>query len=373
MTSTFPSVFAVKDNYQIFVPSPEPSLMWVKVGDKCYYDHSNGILRSNTILHKVTVPMTALDGAGEYTVCTRKIIERKPYFPTAEDTAEATYKFRPLRGDSFRAYHISDSHNMVEMPIAAAEVFGDIDLLVLNGDVPNHSGAIENFMSIYEISGRVTKGEIPCVFSRGNHDMRGFYAENIADYTPTDGGKSYFTFRLGSLWGIVLDCGEDKPDTNDEYGGTICCHQFRLEQTEFIKKVIANAENEYLAEGVTHRVVIAHNPFTKNIEFPFNIERELYGEWARLLKQEIKPEVFLAGHFHLLQVEYPGCPTDALGHPCPVIIGGVSVHEKCIVDGRSVYKEVYFGGAGFDFAPDEIKVTFTTSRDGVLRSEIIKI
>jgi len=373
MSTAFPSVFAVKDTYRIFLPSTEPSLMWVKVGDKCYYDHSNGILRSNTILHKVTVPMTALDGAGEYRVCTRKIIERKPYFPTAEDTVEVTYKFRPLRGDSFRVYHISDSHNMVEMPIEACERFGYIDLLVLNGDIPNHSGAIENFMSIYEISGRITKGEIPAIFSRGNHDMRGFYAENIADYTPTDGGRSYFTFRLGSLWGIVLDCGEDKPDTSDEYGGTICCHEFRLEQTNFIKEVIANAENEYLADGVSHRIVIAHNPFTKDIAPPFNIERELYGEWASMLKNEIKPEVFLAGHFHALCVEYPGCSTDALGHPCPVVIGGISVHRKECADGHSVYREVYFGGAGFEFTPKEIKVTFTTSNDGAVGSETIKI
>ena len=361
MNNTFPSVFAVNKNYQIFVPAASPSLMWVKVGDKCYYDHSNGILRSNTILHKVTVPLKALDEAGEYTVCTRKIIERKPYFPTAEDVVEATYKFRPLRGDSFRVYHISDSHNMIEQPVAACENFGDIDLLVLNGDVPNHSGAIENFMSIYEISGRITKGEIPVIFSRGNHDMRGFYAENIADYTPTD-GRSYFTFRLGSLWGIVLDCGEDKPDTSEEYGGTICCHEFRLEQTEFIKNVIANAENEYLAEGITHRVVIAHNPFTKAIGAPFDIERELFSEWARLLKDEIKPEVFLSGHFHALCVEYPCADTDALGHPCPIVIGGLPKH-----------KEDYFGGAGFDFSPDEINVTFTDNRDGIIRSEKIKL
>ena len=192
--------------------------------------------------------------------------------------------------------------------------------------------------------------------------MRGFYAENIADYTPTDRSRSYFTFRLGSLWGIVLDCGEDKPDTSDEYGGTICCHEFRLEQTEFIKEVIANADKEYLADGISHRVVIAHNPFTKDIAAPFNIERELFSEWARLLKDEISPEVFLAGHFHALEVEYPGCPTDALGHPCPIVIGGLPRH-----------KEDYFGGAGIEFSNDEIKVSFTDNKVGEIKSEIIKI
>jgi LacI family transcriptional regulator len=59
--------------------------MWVKVGDNVYYDDCNGILRSNTNMHKVELPMEVLDAAKEYTVVYRKMIERAPYFPTSED------------------------------------------------------------------------------------------------------------------------------------------------------------------------------------------------------------------------------------------------------------------------------------------------
>ena len=63
-----PAVFAVKNEYQIMIPVREPSIFWVQVGNEIYYDESNGILRSDTDLHKVTVPMAALDTAGEYTI-----------------------------------------------------------------------------------------------------------------------------------------------------------------------------------------------------------------------------------------------------------------------------------------------------------------
>ena len=91
-----PTVFAVENDYKIFIPVTSSCVMWVKVGDECYYDHSNGILRSSPTVHKITVPLKALDFARSYTVCYRKMIERKPYFSVASDVFEETFNFRPL-------------------------------------------------------------------------------------------------------------------------------------------------------------------------------------------------------------------------------------------------------------------------------------
>ena len=66
---THPAVFAVGREYQIMVPVSRPTLFWVEVGGACFYDDSNGILRSNVTTHRVSVPMAALDAAGGYTVC----------------------------------------------------------------------------------------------------------------------------------------------------------------------------------------------------------------------------------------------------------------------------------------------------------------
>lgn len=53
-------------------------------------------------------------------------------------------------------------------------------------------------------------------FSRGNHDMRGKLSEKMQTYTLTDNGNSYYSFQIGALWEMVLDCGEDKADSHEE-------------------------------------------------------------------------------------------------------------------------------------------------------------
>lgn len=325
---TYPSVWAVGDTYQIFVPVNTSTLMWVNVAGENYYDHTNGIIRSDTHIHKMTVPMQELDKAGSYTLCYRKMIERKPYFPVTEEVESFTFSFYPYKGGKLHMYHLADTHNRIESPVKAGSFFGeDLDVLVLNGDIPDHSGDIQNFNAIYEIAGQITKGEKPAIFSRGNHDTRGFYAERFADFTPTDRGVSYFTVRLGDLWCLVLDTAEDKPDNNPEYGHTVCCHEFRREETRFLKKVIANADTEYNAPGVTKRMIISHTPFTYIIHPPFDIEQPLYKEWITLIGEHIKPDFHLSGHLHECRVIRPGDDGDHFGQTYPTVVGAIPYRD----------------------------------------------
>ena len=351
MLKTTPAVFAVGNEYQIMAPTDKSSLFWVEAGGERFYDEQNGIMRSLCTTHRVRVPMKALDKAGEYTVCEREIIERKPYFPEIEDVKKQTFKFFPVPEDGARVYHVADTHNMIDEPVKAAKLFGKIDLLIMNGDIPDHSGSIENFDTIYKIAEELTKGSIPIVFARGNHDMRGFYAEAFADYTPNLNGNTYYTFRVGGIWGLVLDCGEDKDDSNAEYGGTVCCHGFRQRQTEFIKSVIENGKSEYAAEGVKHRIIVCHNPFTYLQEPPFDIEREVYTDWSKLIKDNIRPDLMLCGHVHKLFVSKSGSPWESIPQPCTVISG-------------SDKKQDYHAGCGLIFSR-EIEAAFYDSEGNI--------
>lgn len=324
MLKTHPAVFAVEDEYQIMVCVNAPCLMWVQVGEEKYFDESNGILRSNVTTHRMRVPASELNAAKEYTLCWRKIIDRKPYFPESEDEVQVSYPFRPLPEDRIVMYHISDAHNMVSAPVAAARHFevkyGKIDLLVLNGDIPNHSGEIAYFDTIYEIVSHLTEGQIPTVFSRGNHDLRGFYAETIAEYTPNWNGNTYYTVRLGSVAAVLLDCGEDKVDSCEAYGHTMCCHQFRKRQSRWLRQV---AESKIFDDpALKYKLVISHKPFSVRQEADrFNIEPDIYGEWCSVLKNEIHPDLMISGHHHEQFVTFPGdARDDYLGHPCPVAV-----------------------------------------------------
>ena len=288
----YPSVYAFRDFYRIFTCFNCHALVWVRVGEKTYYDHSNGVLRSDSPIHSVEVPMEELDREGKYTVCFRKIIERKVYFPTSEDTVEVTFSFRPITGFPIRTYQLSDVHNLTDVALRAGVFWGDdIDLLIFNGDLPDHCANIERLEVIYDLASAITHGEVPVIFSRGNHDLRGSFAEHFSENTPTAHGLPYFTFRLGPIWGMVLDTGEDKPDDFDEYGYTTCFHQYRLEEDAFIRRVIENRKEEYDAEGVEYKLIVSHSPVSFVSHPPFDIELELFGEWARLLREEIKPDL----------------------------------------------------------------------------------
>ena len=348
---TYPSVFAVDREYQIFVPVSCEVTMWVEVGGSTYYDESNGILRSKNMIHRISVPQDALDNAGEYTLYYRRIFNRVPYWTENGDAASEHFRFKPLPSNSFRAYHISDAHSMVKEPIDAAklyaETYGAPDLFIFSGDIAEDSDNLERFASVYMISGELSRGEVPVVFARGNHDMRGAVAEYLTENTPNHLGRSYYTFRLGSLWGIVLDCAEDKPDESSEYGNTICAHAFRMRETAFIENVIKNAQNEYLAEGVERRIVVVHAPFIEKRKPPFDIEEDTYACWARLLRENIHPHVMISGHKHKLIVSYPGDELDEFGSPSPVIVAGVPEHKLSL-----------YTGGGYHFEKNGIGVVF---------------
>lgn len=347
-----PAVFIVSNTYQIMLPVEYEVTMWVKVGDKNYYDHTNGVLRSRTYVHRVSVPKEELDRHKGYKVYLRRVIDRKSHFTETAEVEETAYLFHPVKGDSVRAYHISDAHNSVAEPVKAAQAYGDIDFLILNGDIPDHCDDEKNIITIYKIISEITHGTIPTVFSRGNHDLRGKYAEMFSEYTPCDHGRSYYTFCLGSIWGLILDTGEDKEDGHAEYGHTICCHEFREQETEFIREVIANAKKEYESEGITYRLIVVHNPFTRRREEgDFRIEDEIFEYWTGLLREHIKPDVILSGHWHRFDIFECGSEKDSFGQPCPVIVG---TDRKMQDDGA-----LHFGGIGLLFEKDKIKVTLT--------------
>ena len=358
MLKTAPAVFAVGHDYQIMVEVEGESLFSVRIGEKTYYDESNGIMNSLSPMHRVTVPMKELDAARRYTVCVRPLVNRKPYFPITEEMWEKDFDFHPIPETNVRAYHIADAHNKIEEPIRAVNTFGAIDLLILNGDVITHSGDPSKFRNIYEICARLTEGTRPVIFSRGNHDMRGKFAEKFAEFTPNQNGHTYYTFHLGHIWGLLLDCGEDKSDDHAEYGFTVACHAFRERQTDFLHSLIENADREYAAHGVKTKLVIAHTPFTQKIWAPFDIEEPIYREWCSLLREHVKPDLMICGHMHKEEIRPIGHEADTYGQPCPVVIGARP-------------GENYFLGCGFVFGDNAVDVVFTDSDGNTTATETL--
>ena len=150
---------------------------------------------------------------------------------------------------------------------------------------------------------------------------------------------------------------QEKADTNAEYGKTICCHSFRLEETRFIENVIKNADQEYNADGVKKRIIISHTPFTWTINPPFDIEQDLYEYWVKLIGENIKPDFYLCGHRHICEVIQPGEEKDSFNQSCPTIVGAM----PCYDDSDK------FTACGISYQTGKIIVSFTNQDKEVIK------
>ncbi|MEG1706956.1 MAG: metallophosphoesterase, partial [Clostridia bacterium] len=179
-----------------------------------------------------------------------------------------TYTFRPVdESDGLQIYAESDIHDYNGSAIKSAQFYGDkLDLYVLAGDISSSIIYNKNLEFINKTAYEVTKGEIPVVYARGNHETKNKLANQLYKYVGSVNEDFYYTFRLGSLWGVVLDMGEDHNDDWWEFFGAADFDAYRQKQVEFLDKVIDNADEEYNAEGVKTRVVICHEALAFSID-----------------------------------------------------------------------------------------------------------
>lgn len=340
-----PTVFAVNDNYQIIIPVTRDSFAYIEIDDKRFFSHSNGVMRCESFIHKIDVPMSVLNGATAYTVCIRPVSERKGYGAETGEIRKYYFNFSKPPKDNIRIFNISDAHSLINEPIAAAKTYGQINALVLCGDIMHSCNSMEDFCNVYKICSEITGGNIPVVSARGNHDMRGKAAEKYQDYMPSADGKIYYTFRIGSIWGVVLDCGEITADSNPEHGFTICCDPFRHEQTDFLRRIVKDSENEYAADGVKNRIVVVHDPFFEKHNPPYDVARDIFRDWFDIIEKNIKPNFWLCGHSHRTEVRRPPYSVDEFGIKTPLVMA-------------STPGDNFFCGGGFEFNDDGIFLTF---------------
>ena len=104
--------------------------------------------------------------------------------------------------------------------------------------------------------------------------------------------------------------------------------------------------------------MISHVPFTTRFGEPFNIEEDVYTEWARLLREEVKPDLMLCGHVHQIGVWKQGGEKDVFGQPCDVIVGARPEKERWV-------------GCGIVLGEKGTTVTFNDSNGAVLEEQTL--
>ena len=287
-----PVVYAVEDTYQIVFSTNHAATAWVEIGGETYYDLFAGSMKSRDTVHKITVPQEKLDAAKAYSIHAEKMIYRGPFGGFKGKEIRRDYTFRPVdTSDGLVYYTMTDVHHAREGAVAAALAVENLDFLVILGDSVGMMDYEKDVQFSNLLAHDVTGGQIPVVYARGNHEIKGAYAEELYKYVGSKNESFYYWFTLSDVFGINLDLGEDHDDGWWEYYGTDRFDLYREEQTEFLRALAeAKPYEDYGYTLVTCHIPIQFVNARKDHE-------EVKAEWTGLLNQ-IRPDLAVYGHQH---------------------------------------------------------------------------
>ena len=114
---------------------------------------------------------------------------------------------------------------------------GKYDFVCFNGDMTTSIDAESELMDHYlASSSELFASDTPLYVARGNHENRGTFAMEWMNYFPSSTGRPYFSFRQGPVYFIVLDSGEDKPDSDIRNMDLMRSDDFRAEEAEWLAR-----------------------------------------------------------------------------------------------------------------------------------------
>lgn len=182
------------------------------------------------------------------------------------------------------------------------------DFVLYNGDMVS-SFESENRLVSSVIAPSVAQfaTQIPLFFSRGNHETRGAAATTYTDYFPTTTAEPYYTFSDGPALFIVLDGGEDKPDSDIEYHDLVRYDNYREREAKWLKSVVES--EQFKAAAV--KIVIIHIPPKSS---GWHGEAEIARLFVPILNQAGIDAMF-CGHIHKYRFSEANDPTYGCNFP----------------------------------------------------------
>lgn len=233
----------------------------------------------------------------------------------------AEYRFRTLSPDAETTSFVvwNDTHENEETlkALQAQTEAARPDFLLWNGDQSNDIHFERDMARQFlNPAGLSIADRWPLAYVRGNHDVRGPAARSLARFTGSPGDRFYYGFRSGPLAALVMDTGEDKPDSSVYFGGMAAFEQMQKEQASWLQAVV---QEKWFREA-PHKVLFCHIPlWFSHPKLPNNrfrgheLCRSLWG--PSLTQSGVK--LIISGHTH----DYVWMPKKE-GQPIAQLIGG---------------------------------------------------
>lgn len=302
-----------------------PSVSWIEVREKgsadvtSYYQTVNGRIKAySQILSKknsaVPVQNFAIRAEGlkpattyEYRVKAHKVLSENSNGVSAGTAFSTTYTGSwnqfTTQDPHQTEHHIfitSDMHNRPDTLEALLKYldYQTCDRIIYNGDMINYMqyGSQEPYTGFINTSVNLFAQNKPFELVRGNHETRGNLSRHFMEYFPHKSGHIYNAYRWGDLEIILLDSGEDKIDTAEEYYGMASFYSYREEMVRWFKELIQTDE----FRTAKYRILICHFTMLLNNDKPtdkFGGEPQLISLLTPLLKQ-CDIDMLISGHYH---------------------------------------------------------------------------
>lgn len=250
-----------------------------------------------------------------YRVYSQEILLYQAYKKEFGETAVSpvhSFTLPAENGSGFTAIVFNDLHKQSETLQALYSHVRDIpyDFVVFNGDcIDDPADHDEATAFLSELNSTVGAADVPVFYLRGNHEIRNAYSIGLRALFDYVGDKTYGAFNWGDTRIVMLDCGEDKPDSTWVYYGLNDFSGLRKEQVGFLEKELSSEE----FRNASRRVLIHHIPIYAMGD-AYNPCLELWG----LLLDGAPFDICLNAHTH----RHAFHPAGSAGNTFPVVVGG---------------------------------------------------
>ena len=296
-----------------------PGMSWVEIAPDSadhfygrarqrYYDVLAGRKVLTDSVHRVRIEGLKPDTKYRYRVFTQEVAEwRYDDWVTLGKTAcTDVWRGKPHEFKTFSAKPrevtflvLNDIHERAQFmkDLCKNVDFKKLDFVLLNGDMSNRLRNQQHMMEAYlDTCVRMFATHTPLFFNRGNHELRGQFADYLYRYFPTNNGKYYRVQHVAGIDFLFIDTGEDKPDEDIEYSGIVNYDQYREAEARWLRGL-----RESKQVGKHPLIVFSHIPPTlQKWHGPYHLQKTLMPELNKM-----NVSVMLSAHLHAFGYQEP--------------------------------------------------------------------
>lgn len=328
----------------------KPALSWVEIAEdngnsfyqkehKRHYETVAGRRQAHKRVHAVRLKHLKPGTRYNYRIFSQEVVEWKYNDAVKYGDVAATNVFSraplrfttfPEKGSDISFLVFNDIHGRADYmaELVKNEDFSTHDFVLFNGDM---SSSVENsdqlFKDYIDTAVSLYASELPLIYNRGNHETRGRHADFLAEYFPTNSKNFYQLYMVGDIACLVLDCGEDKPDNDIEYGNLADYDAYRVEESEWLRQVVASESFRNAAA----RIVFLHIPLG-NGSWHGNLHLE---ELFLPILNEAGIDVMFSGHTHRYGFREPNEKVRF-----PILINDNQNYIRCNVTADKIKAEI---------------------------------